>query len=159
MNLEAIEAIKQLKYKYMRCLDTKRWDEIAECFTPDAEAAYSGGKYSFEGRDAIVQFLRDAMGSDSFLSSHQVHHPEIRFTSDTEATGTWALQDVVIDQRFEITIRGAAFYEDEYVCVDGEWKIRRTGYTRLYEELQSRKDVPGLKLTASLWTTGGRSEL
>ena len=67
MDLVEIEAIKRLKYKYMRCLDQKRWDEIAECFTADATAAYSGGKYSYDGRDAIVEFLRKSMGADTFL--------------------------------------------------------------------------------------------
>ena len=150
-NLEDLEAIKRLKYKYLRCLDQKRWDELRECFIEDATSAYSGGKFSFEGRDAILEFLTKAMGADSFLSSHTVHHPEIDFTSDTSATGTWALQDVVIETKANITIRGAAFYHDEYVKLDGEWKIRSTGYERTYEEMLSRADVPSLKLTANCW--------
>jgi len=153
------EAIKRLKYKYLRCLDQKRWDEMRECFTEDAVAAYSGGKYAYDGRDAILDFLRRAMGAETFLSSHRVHHPEIELRSPSEATATWALEDVVIEEKWGITIRGAAFYEDEYVKQDGRWLIRRTGYKRTYEEIQSRKDVPGLRLTASWWGTGGRSEL
>jgi hypothetical protein len=164
-DLVELEAIKQLKYRYMRCLDQKLWDEIASCFTEDAVAAYSGGKYSFEGREAIVDFLRRSMGAESFHSSHRVHHPEIELrspggaTGPTEATGVWALEDVVIETKWGLTIRGAAFYTDEYVKRDGRWRIRRTGYKRTYEEIQPRKDVPGLRLTASWWSTGGRSEL
>ena len=30
VDLQEIEAIKRLKYKYMRCIDEKRWDELAE---------------------------------------------------------------------------------------------------------------------------------
>ena len=63
------------------------------------------------------------------------------------------------DTRFEITIRGAAFYTDEYVKQGGRWLIRSTGYKRTFEEMQSRKDVPGLKLTASWWGTGGQSDI
>jgi hypothetical protein len=158
-DLVEIEQIKRLKYKYMRCLDQKLWDEIAPCFTEDAIAEYSGGKYSYTGRDAILDFLRRSMGADTFLSSHRVHHPEIELTSPTTATGCWALEDVVIEQKWGITIRGAAFYRDEYVKQGGAWRIRRTGYKRTYEEIQPRKDVPGLRLTASWWGTGGRSEL
>ena len=158
-DLVEIERIKRLKYKYMRCIDQKLWDEIAECFTPDATAAYSSGKYAFDGADAIVDFLRKSMGSETFHSSHRVHHPEIDFTSATTATGIWALEDVVIETQWQITIRGAAFYEDEYEKVDGEWKIKSTGYRRTYEEIQPRKEMPGLKLTASWWTTDGRSEI
>jgi hypothetical protein len=159
MDLAEIEAIKRLKYKYLRCLDQKLWDELEECFVQNATSAYGGGKYSYEGRDAILEFLRNSMGADSFLSSHRVHHPEIDFTSETSASGVWALEDIVIDTKWEITIRGAAFYEDEYVKEDGVWKIQHTGYKRTYEEIQSRKDVPGLTLTASWWETGGRSTM
>jgi len=151
-DLQELEAIKRLKYKYLRCLDQKRWSELAECFTEDATSAYSGGKYSFEGRDAIIGFLESAMGADSFLSSHTVHHPEIELTSDTTATGVWALRDVVIETKANIVIRGAAFYEDRYVKVDGAWKIKSTGYARIYEETLSRADIPSLTLTANCWT-------
>jgi bile-acid 7alpha-dehydratase len=146
-----LEAIKRLKYRYLRCLDQKRWDELSDCFTEDATSAYSGGKYSFDGRDAIMDFLRKAMGSDSFLSSHTVHHPEIELTSDTTAVGIWALRDEVIETRANIVIRGAAFYRDEYVKVGGEWKIRSTGYDRTFEETFSRGDLKSLKLTANRW--------
>jgi hypothetical protein len=155
-----LEAIKRLKYKYMRCIDTKQWDELAECFTPDATAAYSGGKYAYDGRDAIIGFLRGAMGRDDFHSSHQVSQPEIDLTSATTATGIWSLQDIVIDTQFGITIQGAAFYEDEYEKGDdGAWRIKKTGYQRTYEEMFSRSSIEGLKLTASRWTTGGQSEI
>ena len=157
--LVEIEEIKRLKYRYMRCLDQKLWDELAECFTADAVAEYSGGKYSHAGRDAILGFLRRSMGAESFHSSHRVHHPEIELTSMTTATGVWALEDVVVETKWEVTIRGAAFYCDEYAKEGGRWRIRRTGYKRTYEEIQPRKDVPGLRLTASWWATGGRSEL
>jgi len=159
MDLVELEAIKQLKYKYMRCLDQKRWEEMEECFAEDATAAYSGGKYSYSGRAAILEFLTTSMGADSFHSSHQVHQPEIRLTSASTALGTWALQDTVIDTQWEIVIRGAAFYEDEYVKQEGGWRIQHTGYKRLFEEMYSRKDIPSLKLTASWWSTGGRSEI
>jgi uncharacterized protein (TIGR02246 family) len=158
-DLVEIEEIKRLKYKYMRCLDQKLWDEMAECFTEDAVAEYSGGKYAHSGRAAILDFLRRSMGAESFHSSHRVHHPEIELTGERTATGVWALEDVVVETKWEITIRGAAFYRDEYVKEGGRWRIRRTGYLRTYEEIQPRKDVPGLRLTASWWATGGRSEL
>jgi hypothetical protein len=152
-----IEAIKRLKYRYVRCLDQKLWDELEGCFTPDATASYGGGAYEFDGRDAILAFLRDSMGSESFLSSHRVHHPEIDLTSPSNARGIWAFDDVVILTELGITIRGAAFYTDDYVKADGEWLIRSTGYKRTFEELQPRSD--DITLTASWWATGGRSSL
>ena len=157
-DLHELEAIKRLKYKYLRCLDQKLWEEIRGCFTPDARCSYSGGKYAFDGRDAIVEFLRKAMGAPSFYSSHRVHHPEIEFTSPTTATATWALEDQVIETKAQITIRGAAFYRDEYVKQGGAWLIRSTGYQRTFEEIESRTDRPSLRLTASAWEPVGKTE-
>lgn len=154
-----IESIKRVKYRYLRGLDQKRWDEVEACFTHDATAAYSGGKYSYEGRSAILTFLRGAMGAETFLSSHRCHHPEIDLTGPDTAVGTWALEDVVIETQWDITIRGAAFYTDAYVKQNGDWKISHTAYKRTYEEIQPRGSVPGLRLTASWWATDGKSEL
>jgi hypothetical protein len=151
VDLHEIEAIKRLKYRYCRCLDEKRWEDLEQCLTEDATSSYSDGKYSFAGRAAIMAFLRSALGPPSRISSHRVHHPEIDLTSPTVATGIWALDDVVIETDANLTIRGAAFYQDEYVKVGGEWKIKSTGYARLYEEMESRGDTPSLRLTADRW--------
>lgn len=138
--LEETEAIKRLKYRYMRSIDQKLWDEMRRCFTPDATTSYSGGKYAFEGIEAIMKFMIESMDRSSFLSSHRVHHPEIDFTSPTAATGRWALDDYVIDTQHGLTIHGAAFYEDRYVKVQGAWKIQHTGYERTFEQMQPRAD-------------------
>jgi hypothetical protein len=158
-DLVEVEAIKRVKYRYMRCIDQKLWDELATCFTDDAVATYSGGKYRYEGREAIMGFLVGAMGAETFHSSHRVHQPEIDLTGPETAVGTWAMDDVVIMTDWDLTVRGSAFYTDEYRKVGGEWKIAATGYKRMYEEIQPRGQVAGLRLTASWWTTGGVSEL
>lgn len=158
-DLHELEAIKRLKYRYLRSLDQKRWDELADCLCEDATSSYGGGRYAFEGRDAILAFLRRAMGAPTFVSSHRVHHPEIELLGPDRARGVWALDDTVIETAAGITIRGAAFYEDAYVKRDGRWWIAATGYRRLWEEIEPRAGRPGLRLTASWWTTDGRSEL
>jgi hypothetical protein len=151
VDLQEIEAIKRLKYRYCRCLDEKRWEELGECLIENATAAYSDGTYSFAGRAAILGFLREALGPTTRISSHQVHQPEIDLTSPTTATGVWALEDLVIETSANVTIRGTAFYRDEYVKVGGEWKIKSTGYSRIYEEMQSRTETPSLRLTINRW--------
>jgi hypothetical protein len=56
-------------------------------------------------------------------------------------------------------ISGAAFYEDRYVKRDGAWLIEHTGYDRIWEQMESRKDRPSIKLTASMWSSGGASSI
>jgi hypothetical protein len=154
-DLQEIEAIKRLKYTYLRCLDLKLWAEMAECFVADATAAYGDGQYSFAGRDAIMEFLRNALGGHNIISAHRVQQPEIDLTSPTTATGTWALDDTVIETQSGSVVRGAAFYRDEYVKVGGQWKIKSTGYQRLFEERFSRSDTPSWRLTANRWAASG----
>jgi hypothetical protein len=158
-DLVEIELIKRLKYRYLRGLDQKLWDELETCFTPDATARYGGGLYEFDGRDAIMEFLRTSMGATTMLSSHRCHHPEIDLTGPGRAVGTWALEDTVILTDLGLNVQGAAFYSDRYVKVDDQWLISHTGYRRTYEELMPRGSVAGLKLTADWWATEGRSTL
>jgi hypothetical protein len=154
-----IEAIKRLKYRYMRCLDQKLWDELASCFISDAKAEYSGGAYSYEGRQAIVEFMRTAMDSLAMLSSHRVHHPEIDLTGPDSAVGVWAMEDVVIRTDLDVNIQGPGFYRDRYLKLEGTWLIAETGYRRTYEEVLPRSSVKGLRLTGDWWSTDGRSTL
>src|SRR5262245_60636984 len=111
-----IAAIQRLKYRYVRCLDLKLWDELATTPPPDASARYAAGRYSFDGRDAILEFLRKAMDAPTFHSSHAVSQPEIDLTGPASATGIWHLEDVVIDTSAAspFILRGAGHYEDVY---------------------------------------------
>jgi hypothetical protein len=156
--LTDLEEIRALKHAYLRCLDQKLWEEMRTLLTEDAVAAYSGGKYTSEGRDEIVGFLERNMGSSSFHSSHRCSHPEIHLDGD-EATGTWALDDTVVDPEMGYLLQGAAFYEDRYVRVDGRWLIARTGYRRTFEYVMPLTALAGFSLTASWWSTGGQSSL
>ena len=151
-DLAEIEAIKKLKYRYFRCLDSKLWEELAECFAEDATTSYSSGKYSLKGLDAIMQFLKKILGP-RVITMHQGHHPEIELTSKTTARGIWALEDYLIDLKANTSLRGAAFYKDEYVKVDGQWKIKHTGYDRVFSEVWNRRETPSLKLLESMFTS------
>ncbi len=119
--LEDIEAIKQLKAKYWRCVDRKLWDEMNKVFTEDATADY-GPKSKLKGRQAIVQFLKSSLGADTVITSHVGQRPEIELTSESTATGTWWLNDYIVMQP-NTRRRGYAFYEDEYVKDGGTWRI------------------------------------
>jgi hypothetical protein len=154
-----IYAIQQLKHRYLRSLDTKDWEGMRSCLAEDCQASYGGGAKELSGRDAILGFLTESMGSEGMLTSHRCTQPEIELTGPDTATGRWALEDVVIHQDYGVTIHGASFYEDTYRKVDGEWQVASTGYKRTYEEIWPRSSIEGLKVSADYWATGGRSNL
>jgi hypothetical protein len=154
MDLAALEEIRRLKYRYLRCVDLKLWDEIGEVFTDDATVDYGtkalGEPIKLAGREEIVKFLRDSLGP-GILTVHFASQPEIDIDGDA-ASGTWSFKDTVIATQFDVLIEGAAFYEDRYARgADGRWRIAHTGYVRTYEVMVSLKDVPSLKFTANRW--------
>jgi hypothetical protein len=153
MDLVALEEIRRLKYRYLRCVDLKLWDELGETFTEDATADYGtpvyGSPLKLTGRAEIVGFMRDKLGSE-IITSHFCGQPEIDVDGDA-ATGTWAFEDTVIVTEHRVMITGAAFYEDRYRRTGGVWRIAHTGYVRNYEAIVSLDDVPSFRLTANRW--------
>ncbi len=156
MDLVALEEIRRCKHRYLRCVDLKLWDELADTFTPDATADYGtpalGKKLSLTGRDEIVAFLRKSLGPE-IITVHFASQPEIDVGpgGDT-ASGTWCFEDTVIATGHRVVIKGAAFYEDRYARgADGRWRIAHTGYVRTYEAMLSLDDLPSFNLTANRW--------
>lgn len=128
-----IEAIKQLKARYCRLLDTKDWQAWRALFHDDflSDTSKAGGKV-IRGADEFVAFTRKSLRSQATV--HQVHAPEIELTSATTARGIWALEDVV---RFGpgVNLRGYGHYTETYEKVDGRWLITSSTLTRLREDV------------------------
>jgi hypothetical protein len=130
-----IEAIKKLKARYCRLLDTKDWAGWREIFTDDfvSDTTQSGGVL-ITGADHMVAFIRKTLGKPSQPTVHQVHAPEIELTSPTTATGIWALNDIV---RLApgVNLAGYGHYHETYEKTDGEWRIKTSTLTRLREDV------------------------
>jgi SnoaL-like domain len=137
--LKDIEAISQLKARYFRFLDTKKWKLWADCFTSDISATYEGAPRgndsqplvnSVTGRDTLVDLCATMMVDA--VSVHQGYMPEILLTSETTATGIWSMRDIV--RMPTAHFKGWGHYHDEYVKEDGKWKIKTLLLTRLHTE-------------------------
>ena len=147
-----LEAIRRLKYAYFRTLDLKQFDELGRLLTDDATAAYEDGKTTLDGRAAIVTWLSEALSSPDIVTEHHGHHPEIDFTSDTTATGSWYLQDRVIVPSADIEIGGTAFYSDRYSKTVEGWRIAHTGYMRVFEEHRTHSTLAVISFSSRFGT-------
>ncbi|MDD7812801.1 nuclear transport factor 2 family protein [Mycobacterium sp. CSUR Q5927] len=148
-DLENIEAIKQVKYRYLRALDTKHWDDFAATLAEDVTADYGksmGTEHKFTDRDSLVDFMRSSLPAN-VISEHRVSHPEITLTGPDTASGIWYLQDRVIMSEYDLMLIGAAFYHDQYRRTSEGWKISDTGYQRTYDATMPLSSVPGFKVT------------
>lgn len=144
--LADIEAIKKMKHRYLRCLDCKLWDEITECLTDDIRASFYGGKLTCQGLDDLLRFFKIGL-ADTRISTHTGHHPEIEVTSDSTAKGTWEVQTYLIDTQANVSLGGVSVFNEDYVKLNGIWKIQSMSCYRIYEETWSRDDIQSLKLT------------
>jgi SnoaL-like domain len=132
------EDIELVKYRYLRALDTKDWDEFVGTLAEDVTGDY-GDRLHFTNRAELVDYMRSALGP-GVLTEHRVTHPEIAVDGDT-ATATWYLQDRVIVAEFNFMLIGAAFYHDTYRRTAEGWKISATGYDRTYEATMSLENL------------------
>jgi len=140
------KAIRELKARYFRSLDTKDWDAFRGLFTDDARFGLLEAD-PIEGADAFVEFTRGAL--DGTTTVHHGHTPEITIDSPTEARGSWVLHDYVewpSDPGGRRGMEGFGRYDETYRKVDGDWKIAtwRLGYLRM--DALPREPLPDVPL-------------
>jgi hypothetical protein len=127
-----IEAIKALKARYFRLMDTKDWDGLAGVFTDDVviDVSEEGSEIVY-GVAAYMPFLRDAIGE--VRTVHHGHMPEITLTSPTTATGIWAMEDKLWwPEGSPIKhLHGYGHYHETYEKSGGVWRIKTLKLTRL----------------------------
>jgi uncharacterized protein (TIGR02246 family) len=127
--VDDLEAIKQLKARYCRTMDTKDWAAMRQVFTDDVtmDTTQSGGNV-VTGADEFMKFLVPTIGE--VVTVHQCHTPEIDLTSATEAAGIWAMEDLL---RFPdgTEMHGFGHYTETYRKGDDGWRIASSTLTRL----------------------------
>ncbi|HTL87376.1 MAG TPA: nuclear transport factor 2 family protein [Acidimicrobiia bacterium] len=127
--MDDVEAIKQLKARYFRTMDTKDWDGMRAVFCDDVvvDVTDSGGEV-VSGADSFIAFLRETLAD--VVTVHHGHMPEILLTSSTTATGVWAMEDML---RWPdgAEMHGYGHYHETYEQIDGAWRIKTTTLTRL----------------------------
>ncbi|HEY8525154.1 MAG TPA: nuclear transport factor 2 family protein [Acidimicrobiales bacterium] len=124
-----IEAIKQLKARYCRTLDTKDWPAFQALLTDDVtvDTTESGGSV-VTGADEFLAFLVPTL--TDVVTVHHCHTPEIEITSPDTATGIWAMEDRL---RFADgnELHGFGHYHETYRRTGDGWRIASTRLTRL----------------------------
>jgi hypothetical protein len=139
--LLAREAIRTVKARYCRFIDTKDWPGYASLFTSDAilDVSQDTGQPPFRGIEMIMQVVEASV--EGAVTTHHVHSPEIDFTSADVADVIWAMQDRLIWRADKApppgqALTGYGHYHEHYVRQDGKWKIAALKLTRLNLEWQ-----------------------
>jgi hypothetical protein len=136
-----IEAIRRMKAQYVRFGDTQQWDQFANLLTEDFEGSYetmprmskdapAGG--TVQGRKIVMAAFKAMLTGTTTV--HQLYSSEITLTGPTTAHGIWAMHDTVM--MAHCIFKGWGHYHEEYVKIDGAWKVRKSKVTRLRTEEQ-----------------------
>jgi hypothetical protein len=134
---DELEALRQLKARYCRFLDTKDVDSWRGVFTPDVVvtldmAAGTAGADPMtapplEGVDNFVPMVMG--GLQNVATMHHCHTPELALTSATTATGNWAMEDLLVFADGH-ELHGSGHYHETYEKQDGSWRIKTLHLTR-----------------------------
>jgi bile-acid 7alpha-dehydratase len=131
-----VDAIKQLKAQFFYYDDAEAIDNIVSLFTDDAvfDLYLDTGYLKFEGKTAIRGFLSGSY-SVTDMTRHMNTNPLIEFIDSNTATGKWYLLSTVTYKADYPNLGdpqtawwGQGTWDDEYVKVNGVWKIKRTTY-------------------------------
>ncbi len=142
--LLAIEEIKSLRSRYFRCVDLKDWDGFMAIFAPDAvfDITDDNPGCIITGKEEILAFVRPAL--DGCVSVHHGHCPEITVTSDTTASGIWAMEDMLRWDDPEApleTLHGYGHYRETYRKIDGCWLVQTMKLTRMRVDIIGKGGV------------------
>jgi hypothetical protein len=139
--LNALEAIRQLKARYFRGVDTKDAALLRAVFADGAETDF---RSESPDRDpALLQhdpdaFVRNTIGMlRGVTTAHAGFMPEIEFLSNTEARGRWSMTDQLWVEEGSgnplpfRTLAGWGVYHDRYVLTAAGWRIAATRLERM----------------------------
>lgn len=143
--LIALEEIKSLKAKYFRAVDTKDWESYRSVFSEDLHFDLSDDLPGLVeiGADKLIEFSKKSL--TGCVSVHHGHCPEIEISSETEASGIWAMEDMLQWGPDSIypnqTIHGYGHYFETYRKIDGAWKIVKVKLSRLRRDMGATAHV------------------
>lgn len=125
--LEDIEAIRQLKARYLNACDRQDPEAVRRCFA-EGEVIIDMADFGHcENRDEFVDGIFVPRGCHEFvLDMHHCANPEIDVLGGGLASGTWSLIYRNINTQAKTLTLLSALYHDEYTKLDGEWKVSRS---------------------------------
>jgi hypothetical protein len=135
--MDDIEQIRRLKARYFRLVDTKDWDGLADVFTADVvvDMRSEGGGVT-STREDFLAYLRANI--EHVTTVHHGHMPEITLEDTADASGIWAMEDMLWwpDGAPLRRMHGYGHYHETYRRGPDGWQIAALRLTRLHRELE-----------------------
>ena len=127
--LEDIEAIKQLKARYLFGCDTRDVELMRNCFATGEVLIDFGFIGQFTDVEAFLKVFVELACHPTQFDMHHGVAPEIELTDADTARGRWRLQFQLLEAEKNVVQLMSSYYEDEYVREATGWRIRRSRST------------------------------
>jgi hypothetical protein len=145
--LQAIEAIKQVKARYFRGVDTSDGELVRGILADDCVLDYRGcctdpksGRDFLPAMNVVLRdsaaWSADGLSAVGIVSVHHGHNGDVTLISDTEASAIWAMTDrlyMPAGAPYSL-MTGYGYYHETYVKVGGAWKIKTIRIKRIRVE-------------------------
>lgn len=126
--LEALEAIRQLKHRYLNACDRKDVEVIRACFAAGEVLIDYGPLGVFHERDSFLALYQQLACQARVIDLHHGANPELELLAEDRAEGRWALWYFNLDDETGMTRQLGGLYEDRYRRLDGGWQIVATRF-------------------------------
>ena len=127
--LESIEAIKQLKHRYLRACDNQDPAAVKACYAEGDIELDFGRVGAFSSRDELVETFSNLACQPHIIEMHHAQNPEINLLGEDQASGCWGLYYFLINTRDQTTTQLAGHYQDRYVRTAEGWRICASRFT------------------------------
>ena len=127
-------AIMNLAAQYVLTLDGCDWDGLGACFTQDAIVEFSVHPEPLEGRQAIVDFIRN--GRQRFdVTQHVIGSPSVHVDGETANASFYVMAQHVASRDGEtkrclVGVR----YNDDFHRTEEGWRLAHRRIRRLWTE-------------------------
>ena len=126
--LEDIEAIRQLKYRYLNACDDKNPAQLLACFAPEKVDIDFGHIGVFDCAQGFVEVFCRMACHPYILDSHHAANPVIELTGPDDARGAVGLRFFSINTQDKTSTEILGRYKDGYRRIGGQWLIERSHF-------------------------------
>ena len=145
------QAVQNLQAAYGYYVDKGLWDKAADLFAPDGTLELAG-RGVFRGQDRVRQYLHHLPPyGRGMLYNHMQLQPVIHVDSAAGTARARWRSFMMVGSMGQEARWGEATYENEYVRLDGTWKIALLhGYMNIYVEFDEGWNKGSVKLLRSI---------
>lgn len=140
--IEAIEQIKRLKAKWWFACDMRSLEDMRDCYYADDLLIDFGFIGQFTDIDEFLGTFKELACHPTHIDMHHGTCPEIEITGPDSARGRWRMRFQLLETKQNMVQLMHGYYDDEYVKVDGEWKMKVSRYTIMSNLLMQAESGP-----------------